>query len=190
MVEASFDLGRRLVLEALVQNRATQIPIAGPLRLLSPWLWGTGGADALPPQMLPDVDGVADEAIATSGQLLAHPAFLGWSLPSEATLQAAAEILRQPGQHLEVWVRRLAGELFAEPDVIKAVSRRLEAMSEWLLLAGNEHQSRLAFTASKAALEEPPQDQPFLQAIVRRDLDLALHSLQRSSGLLAGAEQL
>jgi hypothetical protein len=50
MLEASFDLGRRLVLEALAENRRTQIPVAGPLRLLSPWLWGVGGVERFHPE--------------------------------------------------------------------------------------------------------------------------------------------
>ena len=177
MLEASFDLGRRLVAEALAYNRETQIPVAGPLRLLSPWLWGYGGADTLPSSTLP---GLTAEDQALAARLLDHPAFATWTVSSEAVHLAAEEALRHPGWDLEVWVRRLAGELSAEPAVCQAFNRRLGAMSAWLLLAGAEIESRLALAAAEALLEDNPQDQAFVQALVRRDLQLALHSLQET----------
>jgi hypothetical protein len=56
----------------------------------------------------------------------------------------------------------------------------LEAMSEWLLLAGDDRRAKLALVASRTMLAEVPQDHPFLQAVVRRDLGLTVHSLKRN----------
>lgn len=180
MLEASYDLGRRLVVEALPQNWETQIPVAGPLRLLSPWLWGYAGADSLPPRVLPELPAEKDGLAANSHDLLAHPAFVTWSARSEATFQAAEEIMRHPGWKLDVWVSRLTSELFAEPLVAQMLNRRLVAMSEWLLLADDELRAKQAYAAAKAILEDPVQEQPFLQGLVRRDLEQALASLQDS----------
>jgi hypothetical protein len=176
MLEASFDLGRRLVFEALAHNRETQIPIAGPLRLLSPWLWGVSGADALPPRILPELP---DEDGAPMERLLEHPAFTAWTVRGEAILRAADEASRYPGWEMEVWVRRLAGELFADPMVARVFGRRLLAMSEWLLLAGDEVWARLALKAANAIEARSPQEQPFVLALIRRDLELVLHDLEQ-----------
>jgi hypothetical protein len=187
MLEATFELGRRLVGEALADNRETQIPVAGALRLLSPWLWGFYSAETPPPHALPE--STAEDG-APVGRLLQHPAFARWTIRSEAILHAAQEALRHPGWDLEVWVRRLAGELFGEPVVAQVFHRRLLAMSEWLLLAGDETASRLALAAAQALLEVAPQDQPFVLAMVRRDLVLALHSLKQISGQVSDSELL
>jgi hypothetical protein len=189
MLEAAFDLGRRLLVESLVHNRETQIPIAGPLRLLSPWLWGYAGADSLPTRMLP-ASGAADQAlIAASDRLLEHPAFVTWTARSEATFRAAEEALRHPGWDREVWVRRLTGELFAESQVAQVLSSRLVSMSEWLLLAGDEARARLALVAARAIPNQSPQEQPFLQALVRRDLNVLLQRLQQVSEPVSGTKQ-
>jgi hypothetical protein len=177
LLEAPFDVGRRLVAEALACNRKTQIPVAGVLRLLSSWLWVVGGGDSLPPRTLPEPSASDESLLAVSDRLLDHPAFSSWSLRGEATFQAAEEALRHPGWDLEVWVKHLVGELFAQPLVLQAFSRRLIAMSEWLLLAGEEALAQLALASAQAVAHEPP----FVQALVRRDLELALYSLKQTT---------
>jgi hypothetical protein len=188
MLEASFDLGRRLVVEALPQNWETQIPVAGALRLLSPWLWGYAGADSLPQRVLPELSAEEDALAAHLDHLLEHPAFVTWSARSEATYRAAEEILRHPGWKLDMWVKRLTSELFAEPLMAQMLNNRLMAMSEWLLLADDELRAKQALLAAKAILEGPFQDQPLLQAVVRRDLEQALAGLQDSEPV-SGIEQ-
>ncbi len=178
MLEGTFDLGRRLVLDALERNRETQIPVAGPLRLLSPWLWGYSGVDDLPSRLLPELSTADASLSAMSDQLLAHPAFATWTVRSEATLMAAEEILQHPGWDLEVWVKRLSGELFTTPTVSEILSHRLVIMSEWLLLAGEEMWSKVALAAARGGLGETPQDHPFVRALVRRDLELILNGLR------------
>jgi hypothetical protein len=180
MLEATFDVGRRHVLDALAHNLRTQIPVAGPLRLLSPWLWGVAGGDSLPPRELPDLPLEDGALLPASAELLEHPAFVTWTARTEATFQAAEEVLLHPSWDRELWVRRLAGELLGDPAMAQVLSKRLEAMSEWLLLAGDAHRARLALVASRTMLAEVPQDHPFLQAVVRRDLESIVHSLKSS----------
>jgi hypothetical protein len=176
MLEAPLDLGRRLVLEALEVNRATQIPVAGSLRLLSPWLWGYAGADSLPPRTLPVLPAGDEEPEAAWDRLLAHPAFSAWTARDEMTMAAAEEAARRPGWDLEVWVKRLARELFTDSPVAEVLSQRLVAMSEWLLLAGDEERARLALAAAQALLSQPPHEHPFAKALIRRDLQLVMAS--------------
>jgi len=181
MLEASFDLGRRLVLEALARNRETQIPVAGPLRLYSTWLWEVSGADALPPKQLPQLSADDEALSAASGRLLdaAHPAFSAWRLQGEQVLQAAQEMSQLSDWGLEAWVTRLAAELFSEPIVAQVFSRRLETMSEWLLLAGDEGEARLALAAARRFADGAPQDHPLIRAMVRRALETALSDLDQ-----------
>jgi hypothetical protein len=188
MLETNFDVGRRLVVEALPHNRETQIPVAGVLRLLSSWLWSVAGADSLPPGRLPELEVEDQSLVAISERLLAHPAFATWTARSEATLMAAEEALRHPGWDREVWVKRLAGDLFGEPVVGQVLSRRLVAMSEWFLLAGEELWSRMALVSARSILEEMPQGHPFAQALVRRDLELAVQSLKQQSRPVFGPD--
>jgi hypothetical protein len=182
MLEVSFARGRRSVVEALVHNRETQIPVAGVLRLLSPWLWGVGAGEPLPARTLPQLsgqEGNGKSQLAASGRLLGHPAFVSWSLGGEAILLAAEEALRHPGWGLDVWVTRLARELFADPVIAQTLSRRLTAMSEWLLLAGERAWAQLALVSAEALHQMAAEEHPFVQALVRRDLELALHDLEQ-----------
>lgn len=180
MLETTFDLGRRLVIDILETNRETQIPVAGSLRLLSPWLWGYSGADSLPPRALPELLEGEKVLVAQWEQMLSHPAFATWTAQNETILAAAEKAMHHPEWSLELWVKRLAGELFTGSVVAQAFSRRLMTMSEWLLLAGEEKRSRLALAAARGLLREMPQEHPFIQALVRRDLETVLNSLQQS----------
>jgi hypothetical protein len=61
-------------------------------------------------------------------------------------------------------------------------------MSEWLLLAGGESLSKLALVAAQALSGEPAQNQPLLQAIIRRDLEWALQSLKQDPEPVSGVK--
>jgi hypothetical protein len=189
MLEATFDLGRRLVVAALAANRETQIPVAGMLRLYSPWLWSVSGAESLPPPSLPDLEGKGQMLVAMSDRLVAHPAFAAWTVRSEGTFQAVEEALRSGDWDLRLLVQRLAGELFAEPVVAKLLARRLVAMSEWLFLAGEEEWARVALATAEAIPNTGPKDLPFVRALIRRDLELLLSSMGQQPEPQFGAEQ-
>lgn len=177
MLEVPFDVGRRLVRDALEDNRETQIPVAGLLRLRSPWLWGVAGGGSLPPRHLPEIEPDPGPGFAArSAGLLGHPAFVSWTLRGELLMSAAEEMVRYPSRDLDGSVRRLAAEMFSNPEVGRAFRQRLEAMSEWLLLAGDEATGRVALATARALMSRPAE-QPFIQALVHRDLALILKSL-------------
>jgi hypothetical protein len=188
LLEIAFDQGRRLLRDALSNNRETQIPVAGSLRLQSPWLWGCAGVDSLPERRLPELTEEDTALLEMSGELLEHPAFVTWTARSAATFEAADQALRRPNWDRAVWIRRLTEELF-EPEVARILSERLVAMSEWLLMAGDERRARLALVAANAALDRSPQDQPFLRALVSRDLERVLQSLEPDARPEADLEQ-
>jgi hypothetical protein len=179
MLEAPFDLGRRLVRDALAFNRGTQIPLAGILRLRGPWLWGYAGAGILPQQQLPDLEEGDVTLVAESEALLLHPGFGTWTMRSEAIMQAAIDSVRSPRRDITYWGTRLAAELFADPEVTQMFSRRLVTMSEWLLRSGDLVLSRQALAVAQALGHVKPQDIPFVRALVRRDVTLAILSLHR-----------
>jgi len=188
MLEVPFDVGRRLVLDALALNRETQIPVAGPLRLSSPWLWALAGADALPPRVLPELTPKGESLWLASAQLLDHPAFATWTVQSEAILEAA-EALRHKAWNRNMWVRRLSAEFVDEPVVVEVLSERLTAMSEWLLASGDKIRSRIALATAWRLQAGAPPDLPLVKALVRRDLEFAVHSLMDEDEPLGGENQ-
>lgn len=169
MVEIPFDVGRRMVRDALAKNWETQVPVAPSLRLLSRWLWEVSGADALPPRTLPDLPADSDEGIAHSHQLLTHPAFSSWTLRGTGVFELAQKSMNRPTWSRDAMVRRVAGELFADAAVRQVFSRRVELVSEWFQWAADERRAQQALAVSRRILVNP-QDVPFIQALIRRDL--------------------
>jgi hypothetical protein len=127
--------------------------------------------------------------LVQSGELLDHPAFVTWTARSVATFEAAEEVLRHPNWDRAVWIRRLTEDLFGEPGVARIVKERLAAMSEWLLMAGDERRARMALVAANAVLDLPAQDHNFLRALVHRDLEKVLQSLEHNPRSISGLEQ-
>ena len=173
LAEVSWDTGRRLVAEALRENRETQVPLPGALRLLGSWLWAVRLA-AFPQPPLLEPEAAGEELVAQSGGLAGHPAFSAWHPAQEAATAAAGEALRRPAWDREIWVRRLAAELVAEPGTARRLARRLRANAEWLALAGETLPARIALAAAGAMDGGEARNLPFLLALVRRDLDAAL----------------
>ena len=178
MVEIPFDVGRRMVRDALAQNWETQIPVAASLRLLSPWLWEASGADALPLRALPVLPSESDELLADSDRLLDHPAFSSWTLRGTSAFELSQKSIQRSTWSRDVMVRRVAGELFADAAVRQVFGRRLELVSEWFLWAADERRAQQALAVSRRILVDP-QDLPFIQALIRRDLSQALEDSHR-----------
>jgi hypothetical protein len=177
LLEAPFDLGRRVVAEALVSNRETQIPLPGALRLVAGWLWGTEYSGH--PAVLQPEPASGDEALlAESDRLLGHPAFAAWELDRHAALAAAGEAVRRPGWDREVWVRRLVANFLADQSKARRFRQRVLANGEWLQLAGQEPWARQALVTARMLAGEQPEQIPFVQALARRDLLLAMASTE------------
>lgn len=182
MVEIPFDVGRRLVRDVLAQNWETQIPVAAPLRLLSPWLWEVSGADTLPTRDLPELPAGSDELIANSHQLLAHPAFLSWTVRGTRAFELSQGSANRPTWSRDAMVRRVAGELFADSAMRQIFSRRLEIMGEWFSLSNDEHHAQQALAVSQGIVSSP-QDLPFIRALIHRDLSQVLAEIQVEPGV-------
>ena len=159
--------------------------MAGTLRLLGIWLWEVSGADDLPPRRLPPPE---SPSAGTGGEELAqHPAFATWTLRSETLLRAAESIVRQGGRALEAWIPRLAGEA-VDQELAELLRRRLLAMSEWLLLAGEAALAQQAL-ATAEGLATSPHTLPFVHALIRRDLLLFSQSLRHQPETLRDKEE-
>jgi hypothetical protein len=169
--------GRRIIAEALEYNREQQVPLPGVLRLVCGWLWGTGFSGYPPVEAREPYAG--DEALAAgSDRLLTHPVFAEWTLDRQAALAAAGGAIGRRGWDLEVWVRRLATEYLIDLGMAPQLRHKLEANGEWLRLAGEESWARLALVTARALSDGHPEQVPFVQALVRRDLESALTSLE------------
>ncbi|MBN1660985.1 MAG: hypothetical protein JXA93_21490 [Anaerolineae bacterium] len=172
LVEACFDVGRRLVLDALEANRETQIPLAGTLRLRSPWLWGVSGGRTLPDRQWPQ------EPVAggDTTRLLAHPALAGWAIGSHTLLDISSNPLGRKEWKMEVYEQRVIDQIAADGMMSDVLATRLRALGEWLLLAHDEPTAALALAAANG-LAAAPREEPFLRALVRRDLAMAMHGV-------------
>lgn len=190
LLEAPFDLGRRIVLEALTHNRATQIPVAGPLRLLSPWLWDTIAENL--EKVLPDLgeEEEKEHLVADSDRLVEHPAFADWTVQGPATWLMAEELLRHPAWDLEILAGRLMAEILTDETFTRVLAQRLEAMSEWLLWSGEQVLAKMALAASQAMQEGRCHELAFLRALVRRDLEMAFRRLQEDPLRVSDTEPL
>jgi hypothetical protein len=73
--------------------------------------------------------------------------------------------------------------------VVRMFHERLLAMSEWLLLSGAKTAARLALAAAQDVLQRPA-DQPFIEALIRRDLSVAVRAVGRQPEMELGAEKL
>lgn len=182
LLEAPFDLGRRLLGDALALNRQTQIPLPGPLRLAATRLWDMAVADGtLPAPRLPQL-GPEDQALdAQAGRLLASPALALWRLPDDVLLPAAEQVRAHLGQDLDAGATWIAAGLLAEPDTAPALRARLMALTDWLMWAGDEPTARLALAAALALNAGRPAASPFLRAMIRRDLERVLGDPDRVS---------
>jgi hypothetical protein len=54
---------------------------------------------------------------------------------------------------------------------------RLKLMSEWLVLAGQERDARLALSASRTMIESPPEANLFAQAHVQKGILVAVNNI-------------
>jgi hypothetical protein len=175
LVESPFDVGRRLVLDALSINRETQIPLAGTLRLHSPWLWGVSGGSRLPEHLRPQEPAAGGD----TGLLLAHPALAGWALGSHTLFSPSSARSGRQGWTMEVYEQRVVDQIVADPTMLDVLATRLRALAEWFLLAHDEMAAALALAAAEGIVASP-REEPFLRALVRRDLKTALRGTERA----------
>ena len=180
MLEADFDYGRRLVLESLIHNWESGIPVPAQYRLLNDLLWGQDYSGVAQSEKLPPLERM--EALALlplTGLLLDHPAFSGWPLQNELVYYHAARILARNEGRIEPkgFIRN-----YFDREALTLYRARLKTISEWLLRAGEEHLARLALAAALTVGLRQPVDHPLFRRLAEQSLELALEQLGAATG--------
>jgi hypothetical protein len=163
MLETSLETARDTVTAALARNWAGGRPTPLPYRLLNPLIWTTAA--------MPAVDPAAPTATtadsAPLGDLLDHPAFVGWhwwptSQPWGGTVRDRSGLR----------AALLAALRHFGPDVRESYARRLQAMSRWLEQAGDEQAAALAQATAEEIITVPSETSRFVQHLVRAGFEL------------------
>jgi hypothetical protein len=181
LLETAFDVGRRLVRQALAVNHAkNQAPPLG-YAVLSDllWQWDDRRLDERPPIERPSP---AESAVlrARTADLLNHLAFETWFIQDESLLGVARQLGwgapadRRPGQGQ--LLNELIRHYFGPPEVA-IYCNRLENMAEWLWLAGEKDAARLAVAAALTLKEDAPENHPLTRRMVELGLAIALRGL-------------
>jgi len=188
LLEADFDLGRRLVLNGLETTFAQQQPTPIEYRLLNDLLWGysthTVDAGAHLPEMTPNA---MQALLPQTADLFDNADFSTWFLQNELIYEYA-EQLRFTGDGDSVaaapieWVIDIARVSFEDDQIRELYATRLNGMSEWLLASGQEQASRLAAAAAFAMSNVPAAEHPFLLRLTQHGLSIAIHNV-RTGGL-------
>lgn len=172
-LEVPWAVGRSAVQRALAQHWAAGTTPPLEYRWLNPLIW-------LPPAPEEDVavpppeERTPDELAA----LLDHPAFSGWLWYHDAVRVAARRLGPQPSAaDRSAQVTRLAAAYFGAA-VVASYQRRLDAMAQWLTLAGEAEAAALAATAAARLADDPPAETPLIRRLIDAGLDAALIELR------------
>jgi hypothetical protein len=171
LLEAPISSGIRTLNEGIARNVTGGAPTPLAFRLLNPVLWieGLTADDGAPPSsVMPDA-GDADAVAA----LLDHPAFRGWhwwpaDLPAEVRQGAPGGA----GDARTFDPLRPALSRFG-PEVSASYTRRLEAQSRWLTIAGDLHAAALARLAVLQLQAQPPEQASFVRRLTRAGREVA-----------------
>ena len=172
LLEVSFDAGRRAVQRALERHWATNTRPPLEYRLLNPQIWDARLAIGEPATVAP-----GPYSAAQTAALLDHPAFVSWFWRNEALLDAARRLSARQGQARARHISSLASIHFG-PDIITSYQRRLEAMADWLALAGQTQAAALAMSAAAHLAEGAAAESPFVRRLIGISLDVAAVSLK------------
>jgi hypothetical protein len=178
LLEAPFDYGRSLLLRAADDNRAGDYVFPPELRLYGTWLWNSAARELPWPRKHPDLPESRSELLRETDRLLRHPAFQGWFAQSDALYNAAEQMAA--GNAGDSWrlVQRVARQQFADPAEVMRYQVRLDAMAEWLERAQDPGAAQLAQATSDALGAMSAIEIPFILALVRRGLEIAIHNLR------------
>jgi hypothetical protein len=195
-LEVPYVYGLHILRDAISKNweTGTQLPVEYQLFFDTLWRFGWGkaaeaaatGASTWPGSA--SVDYTDDEH-----ELLDNPVFADWYLESGAVYLAAQEILALDAQ----LPSNMAGESWraALPTLIKLArtdfnaglrqcySERLELMTHWLYLAGQERAARLAASAARSITASPPEANPFVLALAQKGILVALENISHATGV-------
>jgi hypothetical protein len=190
-LEAPFGYGLSVLREAVGENwlSGTPLPLEYQLLFEMPWRYDPGlDEETNYVEGLPD----PEEPAENENDLLCDTLFDSWYLESGAVYMAAQDLLAEDiGLPVEMtdqsWrallpmVIKLARNEFGA-DMRRCYSERLESMAEWLYLARQEDNARLAVSAARTMLVSPPEANLFVLSLVQKGLLVAL------ANLLSGGE--
>lgn len=193
-LEAPFDYGRYLVLEALQIHWREDRPVPLEYALYNDMLWGydtAGLADAKPQLPLLSEERF-QTALEGSPDLLNMPDLFSWIAYNKAVLVSAHRIRTLAGSVDSVavprqWLVQLANTSFEGEEIRAAFIGRLRRLSEWLWLAGRAEAAQQALAAAIALEDRSPGEHPFVIALIQRGLEFAITALSQGMDLDAGA---
>ncbi len=192
LLEAPFDYGRRRILAGLRINAERRAAPPVEYRLLNDFLWGYQWDEAARAPQMPALDEAgAAQLLPRTLRILDLPDFTTWFMESEALLAYAERVraLASTGGPVSVprpWIAELAGAHFESAERRALYAARLNAMSEWLLLGGNNEPARLARAASMTLESTPPAEHPFLLRLAQIGLGVAISALSQGMHLRMG----
>lgn len=177
-LEAPYDYGRRRVEMCLAASPDPTLSRSTAYRFLNWALW----------KWTPARPVVAALEVSPAGkpgldELLRHPALAGWVFASPQVFEMADQLLGQqdeltPQRFDRAVVQVLSRALAAGTLDLAAVGESLNALQEWLLLAGRRDLAMQAQAAARS-LTTAPETHPLLLHMVNLGLRVAMITLAR-----------
>jgi len=188
LMEADFDYGRRLILRGLQTHFEKNIPTPLAYRLWNDFIWGYSAETVKTDFQLPRHRSKPDaDYLARSSSLLDLPAFATWFVQSPLIEEYAERLFSRVTPHgvdiSHAWLAELTEAHFDNPEILERFAWRLQTMSEWLLLSGQEEAAHLALIAGSYLHRIPPSQHPLLLGMVRGGLIVALFRRNHDEGL-------
>lgn len=192
LLEVPFGYGLRILRDAVGNNWDLGSPLPVLYQLYVQAIWRFAGA-LESENALPDgLPGPTPTLFESESGLLANPLFQGWYLDSGAVYLAAQELLAQdiglPEELTdESWrallpvVIKLARSEFGV-ETRHRYAMRLKLMAEWLWLASQREEARLARSAAATMITSPPEANLLALALVQKGILVALGGLMSSKG--------
>ncbi len=178
-LEIPIGHARRWLRRLTAQNYDNDYQLPVMYRQHAPRFWqetATHGEVPAPDLPSPDLS-----RLHLTVELFRHPALSTWYLEPPHDAFRERRWLRA-GLTEEVFLQALEdipAELFPE-TVWEGIARRLHAVAEWFLLAGENELALLTVTAADAVRRVPFKQNPFAQMLVARGLALTFQRLQQA----------
>ncbi len=181
LLTTTFDLGRRLLRQALALNHAGNQCPPQSYAVMSDffWKWDDRSLDAPSPIEPPPEAELAALRVRTV-ELLDHAVFRTWFVQSDTLLGVARQLgwgvlaygSAQSSQLLDGLVRFHFGA-----QEIARYHDRLTRMAEWLWLANEKEAARLALVAALTLKQDTPENHPLARRMVELGLMVTLRGL-------------
>jgi hypothetical protein len=164
LLEVPFDTGRRAVRHALQRNWHIGALPPVEYRWLSILIWEAG-----PIAETAESHDFEPCPRARTAALLDHPAFASWFWQADAARPlGSAKRTRDRSARITA----IANTQFG-PALRMRYAERLQAMTEWLRLAGEAEAAALCASTAVQILEIPPAESPFVRRLIGIGLDMA-----------------